>query len=310
MRDRFFREISVLIAYLLLLGVLAARAPSFFSADQIRAMLVSAAPVLVAAVGMTLVILTRQIDISIGSQFSICGIAAGLLAKTGLPLPWVALATLAIGAGLGALNGVLVALFKLPSIVVTLATMVTLREALRWSREGEFVRNLPADFQWFGMGQATGQALIVGIAGAILLASAWSLRYLAAGRMVYATGSDAEAARLVGIRPQRVLLSVFLTMGALTGLAALLNAVRFVDVDPNAGLGLEMQVIAAVVVGGTSISGGRGTVWGTLIGIALLATIGPALVFLKTEAHWERAIQGAIILVAVAADAFYARREN
>jgi rhamnose transport system permease protein len=128
--------------------------------------------------------------------------------------------------------------------------------------------------------------------------------------MVYATGSDAEAARLVGIRPQRVLLSVFLTMGALTGLAALLNAVRFVDVDPNAGLGLEMQVIAAVVVGGTSISGGRGTVWGTLIGIALLATIGPALVFLKTEAHWERAIQGAIILVAVAADAFYARREN
>jgi rhamnose transport system permease protein len=215
-----------------------------------------------------------------------------------------------VGAGLGSLNGLLVAGLRLPSIVVTLATMVTLREALRWSREGEFVRNLPADFQWFGMSQSAGQVAIVGIALAVLVAFAWGLRYLAAGRMVYATGSDAEAARLVGIRPRRVVGSVFALMGALVGLAALLNAVRFVDVDPNAGLGLEMQVIAAVVVGGTSIAGGRGTLWGTLIGIALLATIGPALVFLKTEAHWERAIQGAIILIAVASDAFNARRES
>ena len=121
---------------------------------------------------------------------------------------------------------------------------------------------------------------------------------------MYATGSDPEAARLAGIRPRRVVFSVFVTMGALAGLAALLNAVRFADVDPNAGTGLELQVIAAVVVGGVAISGGRGTLLGSLIGVALLGSIGRALVFLHVSAQWEKAIQGLIILLAVATDAF------
>jgi rhamnose transport system permease protein len=125
---------------------------------------------------------------------------------------------------------------------------------------------------------------------------------------VYATGSDPEAARLAGIRPRLVVFQTFLTMGALSGLAALLNAVRFADVDPNAGTGLELQVIAAAVVGGTAISGGRGTLLGTLIGVALLGSIGPALVFLKTQPQWEKAIQGLIILLAVASDALYRER--
>jgi rhamnose transport system permease protein len=131
------------------------------------------------------------------------------------------------------------------------------------------------------------------------------LRNLAAGRAVYATGSDPEAARLAGIRPRGVVFATFVTMGALAGLAALLNAVRFADVDPNAGSGLELQVIAAAVVGGTAISGGRGTLLGTLVGVALLGSIGPALVFLKTQPQWEKAIQGMIILLAVASGALY-----
>jgi rhamnose transport system permease protein len=188
--------------------------------------------------------------------------------------------------------------------------MVTLREALRWYQQGEFVRNLPAGFQWFGLSQSTGQWLTVAVALVVWLASAWGLRYLAGGRAVYAVGSDVEAARLVGIRPRRVVFAVFTFMGVLSGMAALLNSIRFADVDPNAGMGLELQVIAAVVVGGTAISGGRGTLSGTLIGVGLLATIGPALVFLGTQAHWEKALQGAIILVAVAADALPRRRRR
>jgi rhamnose transport system permease protein len=251
---------------------------------------------------MTLVILARQIDISIGSQFCVCGVLAGLLGRAGLPMPVVTLGTLLAGAAMGSLNGALVGGLGLPSIVVTLATLVILREGLRWAREGEFVRDLPADFQWFGAGQTTGQWLIVVTALGVFLVFAWGLRYLAAGRAVYATGSDPEAARLAGIRPRRVVFSVFVLMGALTGLAALLNAVRFPAVDPNAGTGLELQAIAAVVVGGVAISGGRGTLAGTLIGVALLGTIGPALVFLQTQPQWEKAIQGAIILAAVASD--------
>jgi rhamnose transport system permease protein len=299
MMARYRRELSVAAAYAALLLVLACAAPTFFR-EQFRASLVSSAPVLVAAVGMTLVILARQIDISIGSQFSIAGVVAGLLAKAGLPMPLVAAGTLVAGAAMGAVNGVFVAGMGLPSIVVTLATMVTLREALRWAREGEFVRDLPAGFQWFGLSQSAGQWLLVGIALAVFVVFAWGLRNLAAGRAVYATGSDPEAARLAGIRPRGVTFGVFVIMGALAGLAALLDSVCFAVVDPNAGAGRELQVIAAVVVGGTAVSGGRGTLVGTLIGVLLLGTIGPALVFLHVSPQWEKALQGAIILAAVA----------
>jgi rhamnose transport system permease protein len=137
---------------------------------------------------------------------------------------------------------------------------------------------------------------------AVFVLFAWGLRNLAAGRAVYATGSDPEAAWLAGIRPRRVTLGVFVLLGMLTGLAALLNAVRFADVDTIAGTGLELQVIAAVVVGGVAISGGRGTLAGPLLGVLLLGTIAPALVFLGAEPYWEKAIQGSIILLAVAAD--------
>jgi rhamnose transport system permease protein len=305
MIGRYRRELSVATAYLLLLLVLAVAAPRFFLPEALRALVVRNASVLVAAVGMTLVILCRHIDISIGSQFSICGVVAGLLARAGLPMPAVTLGTLLTGAAMGSVNGALVAGMGLPSIVVTLATLVIGRESLRYVREGEFVRDLPPSFQWFGLGQTTGQWLVVVVALAALLAFGWGLRNLAAGRAVYATGSDAEAARLAGIQPRRVVFHTFVMMGSLAGLAALLNAVRFADVDPNSGSGLELQVIAATVVGGTAISGGRGTLAGTFVGVALLGSIAPALVFLGTQPQWEKAIQGLIILLAVASDTFY-----
>ena len=305
MTGRYRRELSVAGAYLLFLLVLAVCAPRFYLPEQLRSFVVSSAPVLVAAVGMTLVIICRHIDISVGSQFSVCGVVAGLLAKAGLPIPLVALGTMLAGAAMGAVNGVLVAGLGLPSIVVTLATLVIWRESLRYLREGEFVRNLPLGFQWFGAGQGAGQWLVVGVALVVFLVFAWSMRNLAAGRAVYATGSDPEAARLAGVRPRRVVFSVFVVMGALAGLAALLNAVRFGDVDPNSGTGLELQVIAAAVVGGAAVSGGRGTLIGTFIGVALLGSIGPALFFLGTQPQWEKAIQGAIILLAVASDTLY-----
>jgi rhamnose transport system permease protein len=308
--NRHFREISVAVALGLLLLVLAIVAPAFFGKQQLLTMLTTAAPVLIAACGMTLVIISRQIDISIGSQFAVCSVLAGLMAKAGFPMPMVALGAVASGAALGAFNGVLVAGLGLPSIVVTLATMVTWREALRWWREGEFVKGLPHQFQWFGFGQVTGQAAILAVAALVFALLALAMKHLAAGRFVYAVGSDKEAARLAGIRPQGVTFGVFVIMGALTGLAALLNAIRFADIDPKTGTGLELQTIAAVVVGGVAISGGRGNLWGTLAGVLLLSCIAPALVFLKMPPQWEKAIQGAIILLAVAADGWRSRKER
>ena len=299
---RHRREASIVAAYGLILVVLAIRAPGFFQWDHWRSLAVAAAPGAVAAMGMTLVILCRQIDISIGSQAGLCAVAAGLMAKGGWPMPAVALATVAVGAGLGAINGGLVAGGKLPSIVATLATLVIGRESLRWWREGEFVRDLPRHFQWFGLSQTSGRWAILGASAAVVAAVVVGLRFFAVGRAIYASGSDAEAARLAGLRPDRVVFGAFVAMGSLSGLYALLTVTQFPTVDPKTGSGLELQIIAAVVVGGVAISGGRGSPLGALLGLILLATINPALIYLGTSASWGKAVEGGVILLAVASD--------
>ena len=306
---RYSRELAVAGVYALVLLAMAVFAPTFFH-SQFAGTWVQLAPVLVAAAGMTLIIVARHIDISVGSLFSVCGVLAALSAKLGLPMPVVAVVTIAAGVLVGMVNGALVAFVGLPSIVVTLSTMVVLRESLRWARQGVDVRDLPAGFQWFGLGQTGGQITLVVIAGLVTAGLAWATRHLAGGRAVFAVGSDAAAARLAGIRPKHVTFVTFAMLGGLVGLAALLNGVRFPQANTNAGNGLELQVIAAVVVGGTAITGGRGSLLGTLVGVALLVTVGPALAFLGLPAQWERAVQGVIILAAVASDRLLARTEG
>jgi rhamnose transport system permease protein len=300
--NRYKREISAGLAYAALLLTVGLIAPTFFSAANLRDLALNNAPTLIIAVGMTLVILTGEIDISVGSQFAICSVAAGLLAKSGVPVALLFPCVLLIGGMMGAFNGWLVAFLRLPSIIVTLAMLVAWRDGLRWVTEGAWVQDLPANFQWFGLGQGVGQWLIVGLALVVLLSFNWTLKNVSAGRAIYAVGSDTEAARLAGIEPPRIVFGVFVLMGALTGLAALLNATRFSSIPSNAGVGLELKVIAAVVVGGAAITGGRGQLIGTLIGAALLGTIGTALTFLGINPFWERSIQGAIILAALVSD--------
>ena len=308
--NRYKRELSAALAYLALLVVVAIIAPSFFSGPNLRDLALNNAAVLLIAIGMTMVILIAQIDISVGSQFAIASVAAGWLAKIGIPMPLVLGLTVMIGAAMGAINGVLIGTLRLPSIIVTLAMLVAWRDALRWTTGGEWVQSLPAHFQWFGLGQSLGQWLIVLASLVVLVFFAWVLRNVAAGRAVYAVGSDVEAARLAGIEPTRVTFFIFVLMGALVGLAALLNAIRFSTVPSNAGVGLELKAIAAVVVGGTAITGGRGTLIGTLVGVALLGTIGTALTFVGINPFWEKAMQGAIIIAALASDFVWGRFER
>ena len=303
----YFRELSVLGALLAILLGLAIFAPAFYQPQPLLSLLTREAPTLVVACGMALVIVCRQIDISVGSIFSVCSVCAGLLAARGWPLLLVLPASVALGAVFGAFNGVLVAGLRLPSIVVTLATMGTLRQGLNLVRQGEFV-NLPEGIQWFGLGQTAGQLVLVIAAVVILILLALAMRHLAAGRFVYAVGTDAEAARLAGIRPQLVTFLVFVSIGALTGLAAMMNLAQSPQVQPLTGNGLELKVIAAVVVGGVAISGGRGNLWGAFAGLLLLACISPALTHLRIEAYWEKAIQGTIILLAVVADGLRSRK--
>jgi rhamnose transport system permease protein len=303
------REYSLAAAIAGLSAVLALAAPGFFTVANLRDITMANLPVLIVALGMTLVIVTGQIDISVGSQFAICSVVAGLAAKNGAPVALAGAAAVFAGAAMGAVNGALVAFGGIPSIVVTLASMVALRDGLRWTTQGAWVSDLPPGFQWFGQSQAASEWITVAVAAFLVLAIGWGLRNVAAGRAVYATGSNAAAARLAGIDPKRVVILVLMATGALAGCAALFNAVRFNQIPANAGIGLEMEVIASVIVGGTAVTGGRGTVAGTVLGVILLGMIGPALIFLGISAWWERAIQGGIILAAVAIDALR-RRER
>ncbi|MDR3404026.1 MAG: ABC transporter permease [Chthoniobacter sp.] len=305
--QKYSRELSVAMVLVALLLVLAVVAPAFYEPQPLLSRLAREAPTLIVACGVALVMITRQIDISIGSVFALCGVCAGFLAAAGWPLIAVFGVTVLIGAALGAINGALVAGLRLPSIVVTLATMVILREGLRWKQQGAFI-NLPDAWQWFGLSQRSGQLTLIACAVVLLAALAWASRHLAGGRFLYAVGSNAEAARLAGLRPQWVTLAVFIFMGALAAWAALLNIVQSPQVDPKSGTGLELKAIAAAVVGGVAVSGGRGNLWGVFVAVLLLACINPALTYLHVESYWEKAIQGAVILLAVVFDGLRNRR--
>jgi rhamnose transport system permease protein len=297
------QEISIAGALVLLCGILVLAAPGFFSRENLADLLLANLPVLIIGLGMTLVILTAEIDVSVGSMFAICGVIAGEVAKASGSILLAVVAAIVAGAVLGAANGALVAYVRIPSIVVTLATMTAWRSGLRWTMQGQWVDNLPANFQWLGLPQTGFRVAALAITLGLVAFTAWGLWSWRAGRALYATGSNREAARVAGLNTPAIIASVFVLTGVLTGLAAALDAARFNQVPSNAGIGLELTVIAAVVVGGTSITGGRGSVAGTVLGVALLGVIAPALIFLGVSGYWGDAVQGAIILIAIGLEA-------
>ncbi|HEX6884466.1 MAG TPA: ABC transporter permease [Planctomycetota bacterium] len=293
------RELGLALALALLAGAIALVAPGFFAPGNLRSLALDSLPLLLAATGMTLVLLAGEIDVSVGAQLAAAGVLAGILAKLGLPIGLVVPCVLAAGVGFGALQGLLVAR-GVPAVVVTLASLAILRGGLRWGTGGRWIDGLPADFQWFGLGQTGGQ--VVGALGTLALvgAAALVLRRLHAGRALLAVGCDPAAARLAGVRVERVRVGALAAMGFFAAAAALVSATRYPAIEIEAGAGLELSAIACAVLGGTSIRGGRGTVLGTLLGVALFGALGTALVFLGVGAAWERAVQGLVILAALA----------
>jgi rhamnose transport system permease protein len=177
------RELSAALAFAALLAVVAVIAPGFFSFTNLRDLVINNAPVLLIAIGMTLVIVVGEIDISVGSQFAVASVTSALLAKSGVPIALLLPCALLIGGVMGAVNGLLIGRFRLPSIIVTLAMLVAWRDLLRWVTEGAWVQDLPASFQWFGLGQTLGQGLMVLIVFAVLAGFNWLLGNFGAGRI-------------------------------------------------------------------------------------------------------------------------------
>jgi rhamnose transport system permease protein len=306
------REVGIALALGLLVLVVAIQEPRFLRPGNIEEILLSVSILSIVAVGQTLVVLTRNIDLSVGS---ILGISAFLCADAmrgspDLPIPLILLVGTAIGAGCGVVNGLLVTVGRVPAIVVTLGTLYIFRGVDFMIAEGDQVNaaDVPDGFLDVATGRVLGIPSLILFAVVIVAVASYGLRRWRSGRELYAIGSNPDAARLAGVPSGRLVFVAFVLCGALAGLAGVLWSARFGTVDARAGTGLELAVVAAVVVGGVNIFGGSGTAYGAALGAILLGTIENALSILRLNPFWLQAIQGAVIIAAVTVDALITRR--
>jgi rhamnose transport system permease protein len=306
------RELGIVIAFGLLVAVTGILEPRFVHADSLRNLALNAAIFAILAVGQTLVIVTRNIDISVGSILGLTAFMAGTLLSNnpGVPIPVVIVLAMAMGAGCGLLNGVLTTFGRVPALVVTLGTLYVFRGlAFLWT-EGRQVNaeTLPDAFLNLGTDAILGVPVPVIIAVVVMLVVGQYLRNFRSGRELYAIGSNPEAARLAGVHTDRRVLTAFVVNGALAGLAGVLFTARFGTVDATAGTGYELTVVAAAVVGGVAIFGGSGSVYGAALGALLLGSITSSLIVLQVDAFWQQAAIGALMLTAITLDRFVGLR--
>ncbi|WP_018181838.1 ABC transporter permease [Kaistia granuli] len=301
------REAGILVMLVLFVVVVGLIQPRFLSTETLRIVLLAVPLILVAAMGQMMVLVSRNVDLSIGSILGFSAIAAGMVFRDYPDLPLAVGFAVGVlsGAALGFVNGLVVTLFKLPSIIVTLGTL-SLYRGLLFILSGSkqidpndipeplirMAQTSPIDVPW-----------IVIIAFAVAFATWLFVTYAQVGRQIYAIGSNPSAAPLRGIRVMPVTILVFTLSGALAGLAGLIYAARFGYVNPGiTGVGFEFTVIAAVVIGGVSINGGVGSVLGTVLGVLLLGSVQVALPILGVSGFWQNAIYGGIILIALVID--------
>jgi rhamnose transport system permease protein len=306
------RELGIIAVLALLILVTGILEPRFLDAGSLRNLALNASIFAILAVGQTLVIITRNVDLSVGSVLGLTAFMAGdLLSKNpGLPLPLVFVLGMALGGACGLLNGVLTTWGRVPALVVTLGTLYAFRGlAFLWT-DGRQVNaeTLPDAFLNLGTDSILGIPYLVLIALVVVLVVGQWLRDYRAGRELYAIGSNPDGARLAGVRSDRRVLTAFVLAGALAGLGGVLFTARFGTVDATAGVGYELTVIAAAVVGGVAIFGGTGSVYGAAIGALLLQTITSSLIVLRVQAFWQLAAVGALLLAAIAFDRLVAVR--
>ncbi|MFI7603404.1 ABC transporter permease [Actinoplanes sp. NPDC049681] len=306
------RELGIILALAVLVGYTAVSNPRFLSGQSIRDILLNTAILAVMAAGQAVVVISRNIDLSVGSVLGLSAftVATMMSANPGLPMVVAVLAGLAVGAMAGVVNGVLVRFGRVPALVVTLGTLYMYRGITYSWAGGQQVNadELPRHFLRFANASIAGVPWLVLIALVVVGGVSLIMRNYRVGRELYAMGSSPQAAELAGIRVARNLLGAFTVSGALAGLAGVLFAARFGTVDAAAGTGYELNVVAAVVVGGVAVFGGSGTVWGAGLGALLLTVIGSALAVLDINQFWQQAIVGALIILAICADRLVAVR--
>jgi rhamnose transport system permease protein len=306
--DRLLRVRELSLVGVLVVIVLATTLYNsrFVNSQNLRDIALNVAIVAMLAVGQTIVVVSRNIDLSVGSVLGFTALAVGSLFadNPGIPIPLVIVIGIAMGAGFGAINGALVSVGRVPSLVVTIGTLYIIRGAdFAWASGRQVTASqLPDAFLRIGSNSIAGIPILALVTLVVVIVAGFAMRSYRSGRELYAIGSNPEAAVLAGVPVGRRVFWAFVASGALAGLAGVMYTARFGTVDAAAGTGQELAVVAAVVVGGVAIFGGAGTVYGAALGALLLSVIGSALVILKINPFWERAIDGALLLGAIALD--------
>jgi ribose/xylose/arabinose/galactoside ABC-type transport system permease subunit len=302
--------LPIVIALIIICIVMSILTDRFFTIANITNILAQSGVVGVAAVGATFVVITAGIDLSVGSVIGLAGMLGAMsAAATGNGFVGIAVA-LATATGIGVFNGLSVAWLNLGPFIVTLATLGMAAGLTLQISQGKAVYDVPDSFAWLGSARIGGVpaaavfTVVVFIAGHILLTRTTF------GHKVYAVGGNREAARLSGIRDRRTLFLVYVFAGLCAGLAAVLLTGRLASATPTAGSGIELQVIAAVVIGGTSLYGGKGSLFGTLIGVLLIGVISNGLTLINVGVFWVQFVQALMIFVAVLLDSLNTRRLN
>jgi rhamnose transport system permease protein len=317
LRPEQIRELSLLLIIILAVLFFGSQIEGYLSARTFNRIATSVAIITVIAVGQTLVVLTRNIDLSVGSIVGFCAYYVGTQYTHNNDIPPLLGVLLSVGLGalLGGVNGLLVAYGRIPAIIVTLGTLAIYRGMLVEFSGARTVTtaNLPAwlpelqRVNLFTVGDVEIRLMVV---AALVIVVVFNLatRYLPFGRRLYAIGSNPEAARISGLPTRRIIASAYLLCGALAGLAGFMFLVRFGEITVAAGQGLELQSVAAVVVGGVNIFGGSGTLLGALLGAVLIGTLEQSLIRLNISEFWKDALLGLFILLAVATDAVILNR--
>jgi rhamnose transport system permease protein len=309
------REFGILIALALVVTAATAKNPSFlFSADGWRDLLLTPSILALVAIGQAIVIITRNVDLSVGSVMGLTAYLTGRLFidVPALSIPVVVLLAVGFGALLGLVNGVLVAYARVPAMVITLGTLYAYRGInVMWAGSTRVnASDIPREFLAIGTGQFLTIPLLAIVALVLLVVIAWYMRNTRGGREYYAIGSDPSAAELYGLRVTRRVLSAFILSGALAGLAGVFYVARYGTVSSQAGAGWELDAVGAAVIGGVAITGGVGTLWGAAIGAMLLMTINRALPILGIPDFWQRAVVGVLIIGAIVLDRWLAVRQK
>ncbi len=307
-----FRELAIVVAILLVFVLTYFKNSSFASGASVQQMLSGPSIIILLAVGETLVIITRNVDLSVGSVLGLSAYLVGdlFVHYPGMPVPLALLIGLLIGLVCGVVNGVIVAYLRVPALVVTLGMLYIIRGIDAIVVNGVQIQpsSIPQSFVNLGAGSVLGIPYLFIISVVIVAIVGYTMRTFRPARDLYAIGSNPDAAVLAGVRVQRRVFSAFAISGALAGLGGALWLAEFATVASTAGTGYELDVVAAVVVGGVAIFGGSGTVLGAGLGALLLNTIDQALVAARVSSFWNQAVAGALLLVAIAFDRYVSVR--